>query len=148
MAWSSPTAGFAQRLAAVKLIEKTGLLSGQKDLSPLLPVNRFRILHPNFGRTALGIVYIEFDVPKGSAPGIARFCRRSSAHRRGDERGATRRVQCDNQELIFLETGKISGDGHHIQIYVADFSGPYERLPHGVSSRKKAASINTVSRTS
>ena len=34
------------------------------------------------------------------------------------------------QELIFSETRKKlpEFDGHHIQVYVADFSGPYNRL--------------------
>lgn len=103
--------------------------------------NRFRIHPPGrrFGRTRLGIVYVEFPVPKGKAPGstasgIARFYREIV--------GAPARVRTSGgakaahvtvgyaQELIFRETpGKIAPfDGHHIQIYVADFSGPYEKL--------------------
>lgn len=97
--------------------------------------NRFRIHSPSkrFGRTALGIVYVEFDVPKGNASGIARFYRDivGAPSRVTGAGGTAARVQVgDNQELIFRETGKKiqAFDGHHIQIYIADFSGPYEKL--------------------
>ena len=52
--------------------------------------------------------------------------------------GATARVEGaaahvsagDGQELIFRETAAqpVAYDGHHIQVYVANFSGPHRRL--------------------
>ena len=131
--------GLLKRLAAVKPMlkgTKFAFRAEKGSVSATCPWgNRFRIHTPSkrFGRTALGIVYVEFDVPKGSAPGIARFYREivCAPSRVTSAGGTAARVQVgDNQELIFLETGKRvpAFDGHHIQIYVADFSGPYERL--------------------
>ena len=97
--------------------------------------NRFRIHEPaeRFGRTALGIVYVELDVPKGTAAGIARFYEKilgapAAVPKKGD-RAAHVQVGY-KQELIYRETGAEIPpfDRHHIQIYVADFSGPYEKL--------------------
>ena len=97
--------------------------------------NKFRIHSPaqRFGRMALGIAYVEFDVPKNTAAGIARFYREivSAPAKIRKSNGVAAHVQVgDGQELIFRETGrKIPNfDGHHIQIYISDFSGPYEKL--------------------
>src|ERR1051325_2498191 len=85
---------------------------------------------PEYGRTELGLVYVDFDVPPGTAEGIARFydqVMRAPATAEGGR--ATVRVG-KNQRLMFTETDRplAEYDNHHIQIYIADFSTPYEWL--------------------
>jgi len=85
---------------------------------------------PEFGRIELGLVYIEFDVPRGTADGIARFYNEVMKAPASAAKGkATVRVGRD-QRLIFTETDKPlpEYDNHHIQIYIADFATPYEWL--------------------
>ena len=100
--------------------------------------NRLRCYQPDgkrFGGTILGITQIVFDSPPGSAPGIARFYRdvvATSALATTDSQSvpqATVQVGA-GQTLVFRETAvpPPSYDGHHIQIYVADFSGMHQRL--------------------
>lgn len=107
--------------------------------------NRFRCHPPSaeFGDTELGLVYVEFDVPRGAAAGIARFyqtildCPSVLAERRGAP--AARVVAGRNQLLWFRETAdRIPPyDGHHIAVYLSDFSGPYRRLlERGLVSRE------------
>lgn len=128
-----------KRLSAVKPMlngTKFGFKAEKGFVSATCPWgNRFRIHQPSkrFGRTALGIAYVEFDVPEGNAAGIARFYREivGAPSRITKAGGTAARVQVgDHQELIFRETGRkiVPFDGHHIQIYIADFSGPYEML--------------------
>ena len=90
---------------------------------------------PEWGRTEIGLVYVDFDVPPGTADGIARFYHQvlrapaSSASGR-----ATVKIGA-NQKLFFTETTapQREYDNHHIQVYIADFSGPYEwLLKHGL----------------
>jgi catechol 2,3-dioxygenase-like lactoylglutathione lyase family enzyme len=98
--------------------------------------NRLRCFEPDpfFGRITLGMAYVEFDVPVGTADGIARFYRevldaRSDAT--GDDDGRFARCSVGNhQDFIFRETDRPMDayDGDHVQIYLADFSGPHERL--------------------
>src|SRR5574341_806710 len=98
--------------------------------------NRYRCHAPapEFGDTELGIAYVELDVPAGSAPGIASFYREvMGAHVALD--GAAGRATAvvstgAAQRLRFRETAPPHPqyDGHHIQVYVADFSGPHRRL--------------------
>ena len=107
--------------------------------------NRIRCYAPDqqrFGRITLGIAYVEFEVPKGAADGIARFYRNvmgatatASGNGAGtaDDNGSARAARVEagiGQYLIFRETDREIPpyDGHHIQIYVADFSGPYVNL--------------------
>lgn len=97
--------------------------------------NRFRVHEPSrkTGRVGLGIVYVEFDVPDGTAKGIARFYNEiiGAPSRIGRKGGIAAHVQVGyQQELIYRETNKkiVPFDQHHIQIYVADFSGPYDKL--------------------
>jgi hypothetical protein len=85
---------------------------------------------PQFGRTELGIVYVDFDVPAGTAEGIARFYK--EVMRAPAEAGSGRariRVGRD-QQLVFTETQAPlpEYDNHHIQIYIADFAAPYHWL--------------------
>jgi len=98
--------------------------------------NRIRLYEPDaarFGRMTLGFPYVEFDVPAGAAKGIAAFYRQMIGTPaevvNGD--GMVARVTVGkNQYLNFRETERPlpDFDEHHIQIYVADFSGPHRRL--------------------
>jgi catechol 2,3-dioxygenase-like lactoylglutathione lyase family enzyme len=98
--------------------------------------NRYRLHAPAeaFGPVALGIAYVEIDTPAGTAGGIARFYRdvlHGIAHVGHDSRGAFATVGAGmHTQLIYRETaGPMPPfDGHHIQITLADFSGPHERL--------------------
>src|SRR6202051_2257519 len=98
--------------------------------------NRVRCYEPDparFGRITLGIPYVEFEVPIGTAPGICAFYPQimgiSAELKNGD--GTVARVKVGkNQYLQFRETDapQPEFDGHHVQIYITDFSGPYRRL--------------------
>jgi hypothetical protein len=98
--------------------------------------NRIR-LHapaPEFGTATLGIPYVQFDVPRGAAPGIVRFYREMldvPAEVQTRE-GAPAAVVTTGrtQRMIYRETGAEVPpyDGHHVQVYVADFSGPHAKL--------------------
>ena len=87
-----------------------------------------------FGRVKLGMPYVELDVAPGTAKGIARFYREimgapATVEENGSGPAAHVRVAAD-QEMIFRETDRPipAYDGHHIQIYITDFSGPYKKL--------------------
>jgi hypothetical protein len=98
--------------------------------------NRIRIHPPaeRFGRMRLGIPYVEFPVARGTTDGIARFYREvmQVPARSGieDGGGVARVPMGPDQQLIFRETDAliVPYDGHHIAIYVADFSGPHKKL--------------------
>jgi hypothetical protein len=99
--------------------------------------NRFNMHSPDverFGAINLGMPYLEFDVPMGTAKGIERFYKKIfDAKTRLDGNGSGRVARISvgyHQELSFRETDKPipSYDGHHIQVYVQDFSGPYREL--------------------
>jgi hypothetical protein len=99
--------------------------------------NRIRCYEPDhqrFGAVTLGIGYVEFDVPLKASDGIARFYRQiisTPAEVIEDHDGRHARVGVGiGQNLIFRETDRPLPpyDGHHIQVYVADFSGPYQQL--------------------
>jgi hypothetical protein len=87
-----------------------------------------------FGPVVLGMPYIAFDVPTGTAEGIARFYREIvGALARVDEDGGAvcARVTVGmGQQLVFSETaGDLPAyDGHHLQLYVVNFSGPHQSL--------------------
>ena len=99
--------------------------------------NKFNMHSPDedrFGAINLGMPYLEFEVPKGTAKGIARFYRRCSAPRprstataRARPRGS---LSATTKACKFRETtGPVAAyDGHHIQVYVQDFSGRYHKL--------------------
>jgi catechol-2,3-dioxygenase len=98
--------------------------------------NRVRCHEPDaarFGRISLGIPYVEFDVPVGTAKRIADFypaiMGTPAQVQNGD--GTLTRVQMgQNQYMQFRETDRPQPDfdGHHVQMYIANFSGPYEKL--------------------
>ncbi len=98
--------------------------------------NRVRLHEPDatrFGRIVLGIPYVEFDVPVGTAKGIAKFYEQMigtpATVVNGD--GTTAKVTVGKtQYLLFRETDapQPDYDEHHVQIYVSSFSGPHQRL--------------------
>jgi len=98
--------------------------------------NRSRCHAPSaqLGPMSLGIAYVEFEVPKGNADGIARFYRRvmgNAAAVADDAQGHYAEVPVGiGQTLRFRETERAipEYDGHHVQVYVADFSGPHSKL--------------------
>ena len=98
--------------------------------------NRFKCYPtgPDFGDMALGIPYVEFLVAPGRAAGIARFYDQvlgAPSTTESGKQGAIGRVQIGrNQSLVFRETQEPVGDydGHHIAIYVANFSRAYGYL--------------------
>jgi hypothetical protein len=77
---------------------------------------------------------VAFDVPVGTARGIARFYREileGPAEVEGTAGAETAVVAVSStQRLRFRETSRPLPpyDGHHIQVYIADFSGPHRRL--------------------
>jgi hypothetical protein len=102
--------------------------------------NQIRCYAPGqWGQMTLGMPYVEFTVPPDSADGIARFYRTAmgapaTVVRNGG--GPAARVTVGPyQELVFRETAAPipAYDGHHIQIYIANFSGPHRWLKeHGL----------------
>jgi len=85
---------------------------------------------PEYGAIELGIAYVDFDVPAGTAEGIARFYTEVMRSPASAKKGRATVAIGRNQKLYFTETkGKLPEyDGHHIQVYIADFSSPYEWL--------------------
>ena len=119
--------------------------------------NRIHMHTPDesrFGRIQLGMPYVRFDVRPGTAERIARFYREvmhapSDVAKNGA--GPEARVQVGEKQYFYFretEAPERPYDRHHVQIYIADFSGPHTRLmrarPH---HRGVAASTNTASRT-
>jgi hypothetical protein len=99
--------------------------------------NRIHMHTPDqerFGRIQLGMPYVRFDVRPGTAAQIAHFYR-EILHAPADVvkngAGPEARVQVgEKQYLYFRETDAPERpyDRHHVQIYIADFSGPHRRL--------------------
>jgi hypothetical protein len=85
---------------------------------------------PQFGKADLGIAYVEFDVPRGAAEGIARFYREVIKVPASAEHGRATVSTGGAQQLVFAETEKPlpEYDGHHVAVYIADFAGPYQWL--------------------
>lgn len=87
-----------------------------------------------FGSIVLGMPYVEFDVPVGSAAGIARFYREvleAPSQVVEDRAGRYASVLVgEHQHLYYRETDRPipEYDFHHVQVYLADFSGPHHRL--------------------
>lgn len=126
------------RLAGVheKLAKTQFSLSEQPDhLAVTCPWgNRLRCYGASarFGDMTLGMPYVEFAVKRGTVPAIARFY--EQVFRVGAVLSTDRKLATipagRNQALLFRETAAEIPpyDGHHIAIYVSDFSGPHERL--------------------
>jgi hypothetical protein len=89
---------------------------------------------PRFGRMALGLPYVELTALVGTAAAIARFYREilATPARVVEDDGMPKAIASvgPDQFLHFRESDEQvpAFDGHHVQIYLADFSGPYRRL--------------------
>jgi hypothetical protein len=89
---------------------------------------------PEFGELTLGMPYVEFPVRPGRAARIAKFYQtvlRAPATVSANGGGTAARVQVGpGQSLVFRETTEPERpyDGHHIAIYVVDFSTPHRAL--------------------
>jgi hypothetical protein len=95
--------------------------------------NQFVVYEPSksrFAGMALGMPYVEFDVPKRAAKGIADFYRDVMGTLTSVKDNAAHVSVGYGQELVFRETDKpiADYDGHHIQVYVANFSKPHKAL--------------------
>jgi hypothetical protein len=98
--------------------------------------NRVRCYEPDaarFGRITLGIPYVEFDVPIGTAKAICAFYPEimgTPAELKNGDGTVARAKMGKDQYLQFRETDRPQGeyDGHHVQMYITDFSGPYRKL--------------------
>lgn len=94
--------------------------------------NRIRVHEPGetFGKLRLGMPYVEVDAPEGSAKPIADFYRKVIGTNAKAKDGAAVVQVGGGQELIYRETKRKprAYDGHHIAVYLADFSGPYKKL--------------------
>lgn len=98
--------------------------------------NRLRVHAPQPGLAGRvpALTYLELDAPPGSAEAIARFYREAlhAAATAGEDTGGRRaRVQAGlSAVLVFREAARTPPeyDGHHIEITLADFSGPHRRL--------------------
>jgi hypothetical protein len=97
--------------------------------------NVYRIYEPaeEFGPIMTGMPYVEFTVPTGTADGILRFYQQAIGCNgvvTKTRAGKAAEVEIGQyQRLIFRETKDVEPyDGHHIAVYVANFSKPYEWL--------------------
>jgi len=97
--------------------------------------NHFHCTGPFPGfKATFGIPYIEFNVPVGTAHGIAHFYEvvlraETSVADVSGHPAAIVRVGTD-QSMVFRETPDENRgyDGHHVAVYLADFSGPHADL--------------------
>jgi len=99
--------------------------------------NRIHVHAPDnerFGRIQLGMPYVRFDVRPGTAARIARFYREvlnATAEVVKNGAGPEARVQIGEKQYFYFretEAAERAFDGHHVQIYIANFSGPHRRL--------------------
>jgi hypothetical protein len=86
-----------------------------------------------FGPMRLGMPYVELAVPPGAADGIGRFYQQvfgATTDCRQDAAGTAAFVDAGaNQQLIFREAEQVPEyDGHHVAIYIQNFSGPFQKL--------------------
>ena len=94
--------------------------------------NDIRAYGPGFG-TSLGIPFAVLDVPAGTADGITRFYNQvmdTPARTTVNGSKCAEVTMGGNQRLIFKETADDipAYDGHHIAIYVSNFSSPHVAL--------------------
>lgn len=100
--------------------------------------NRIRVHAPDpdrFGALRVGMPYVEFDIPAGTdLHAIVRFYREILDGIAGvarDEHGEYAWVSMSaDSKVTYRHTDKKQPeyDGHHIQITLADFSGPHRKL--------------------
>ena len=125
-----------ERLEMIKddLAQTSFMFSEKKDhVEVVCPWgNRFKVHEPGpkFPGMMLGMPYMEVNAPKGSSSGIARFYEEIlDTPASAGKISATVSVG-PGQKIIFKETSKklADYDGHHVAIYLANFSRPYEKL--------------------
>ena len=93
--------------------------------------NTIKAYEPDkFPNMDLGMPYVEFKTPPGSSTGIAKFYSSVIGCATLIESDSVRVAMGHNQELIYRETDEPlpEYDGHHIAIYVSNFSGPHQWL--------------------
>ena len=89
---------------------------------------------PQFGDMAVGMPYVELLVKPETAAGVAKFYQevmKAPASVSRSKKGAVAQIRIGrNQCLFFRETTEElpAYDGHHIAVYIADFSGPHAFL--------------------
>ena len=100
---------------------------------------------PEWGDATLGMPYVEFAVPAGHADGIKRFYEKvfgAPSTVTPEPAGTAARVKIGfRQELVFRETsGPIASyDGHHLAVYIVNFSGPHAFLKeHGLVTEESS----------
>ena len=83
----------------------------------------------------LGMPYVEFTVPPGSAKGVGRFYEEimgapSTMIECNGKPAAKVRIGGNQLSFIFRETNDPipAYDGHHVAIYISDFGTPYKKL--------------------
>ena len=98
--------------------------------------NQIRAYPPGvFHLMDLGMPYVEMQVAPGTSEGIARFYTQVIGCPAVASEGVARVKMGYNQEMRFAETDDpiADYDGHHIAVYVSNFSGPHDYLEqHGL----------------
>jgi len=92
--------------------------------------NQYRCYAPGaYGGMRLGVPYVELTVPAAKAEPIARFYERVfGAPSRVADDAATVEIG-SGQTMVFRESDVVPDyDGHHIAIYIANFSTPFQWL--------------------
>ncbi len=93
--------------------------------------NQIRAYPPGvFPHMDLGMPYLEMQVASGTAAGIAKFYAQVMGCPAQAENGVATVKMGYNQEMRFAETDApiAEYDGHHIAVYLSDFSGPHNWL--------------------
>ena len=97
--------------------------------------NHFHCTGPVAGfKATFGIPYVEFNVPPGTAPSIAHFyeviLRARTTVVEGAGQPAAVVLAGTDQSMVFREAPDEDRgyDGHHLAVYLADFSGPHADL--------------------
>lgn len=111
--------------------------------------NQLRCYAPDpqqFGEMAVGLPYVDVCVKPGAAAGIAQFYQQvmqaPAAVSRG-KKGTVAQVRVGRDQCLFFRetTEEIPAyDGHHIAVYIANFSGPHTFLEeHGLITQESDA---------
>ena len=129
-----------KRLVTVKDALKDTRFAWHKDDETIVATcpwgNQFRCYEAGdgFGDMGLGIPYVEFSVARGAARAIVNFYEQlfgANGILENDNGGPLGRIKLGrHQFLAFRETDRPIRpyDGHHIAVYVSNFSRPYGLL--------------------
>jgi hypothetical protein len=92
--------------------------------------NLYRCFPPgSYGAMQLGVPYVELTTPPGSAVGIQQFYEQVFGAPGGVEDSVASVEVGAGQTLRFRETASVPEyDGHHIAVYIANFSKPFSYL--------------------